>query len=113
MSEILLLAVAQGSAPPGGVGGILNGIAPMLIILGIFYFLIMRPQMKRQKAHQAMLSHLKKGDEVITNGGLVGKVVLVETGVLTLEIADRVKVKVMRNQIAGLRGQAEAAPAKA
>ncbi|MFN3198111.1 MAG: preprotein translocase subunit YajC [Bradymonadia bacterium] len=107
MSELILLAVGQ-SQGAGGPAGLIGGLAPMLIIIGIFYFLVMRPQMKRQREHQDTLSKLKKGDEVITNGGLLAKVVLAEDQILTLEIADRVRVKALRSQIAGLQKSASA-----
>lgn len=103
MSEHILLAVGQTQGAPGGPASLLGGIAPMLIIIAIFYFLVMRPQMKRQREHQAALSKLKKGDEVITNGGLLAKVVAAEDQILTLEIADRVRVRALRSQIAGLQ----------
>lgn len=106
MSELILLAVGQ--AQGGGPAGLIGGLAPMLIIIGIFYFLVMRPQMKRQREHQDLLSRLKKGDEVITNGGLLGKVVSADDAVLTIEIADRVRVKALRSQIAGLQKTPEA-----
>jgi preprotein translocase subunit YajC len=103
VNDWILLAVGQTEgAPPGGPGGMLGGILPMLIIFAVFYFLIIRPQAKRQKEHRGMLEQLKKGDRVVTNGGLIGTVWSLDDKELTLEIAEKVKVKVLRSQVAAL-----------
>ena len=74
----------------------------MLMIFGIFYFIMIRPQVKKQKAHQAMLSKLGKGDEVITRGGVIGKITGVsDDGVLVLELQEKVRVRVPRAYIEG------------
>ena len=74
----------------------------MLVIFGIFYFLMIRPQVKKQKEHQAMLSKLGKGDEVITRGGVIGKITGVsDDGVLVLELQEKVRVRVPRAYIEG------------
>lgn len=108
MNEWILFAVgqAEGNGPPPG-GGFLGGLLPMLIIFLVFYFLIIRPQSKRQREHRKMLEQLKKGDRVVTNGGLVGTVWALDDKFLTLEIADKVKVKVLRSQVAGLMRDVE------
>ncbi len=85
---------------------------PLLLMFAVFYFLLIRPQQKRQREHQEMLSRLKKGDRVVTNGGLVGTVVALTDTEITLEIADRVKVRVVRAQ-ANLYQQADGADAAA
>lgn len=103
VTELLLFAVSQadgGAQPPPG-GGFFGAVMPIILIFGVFYFLIIRPQQKRQGEHAKMLDTLKAGDEVVTNGGLVGKVVKTEERLLTIEIADKVKVRVLRGQIAG------------
>lgn len=74
----------------------------MLMIFGIFYFIMIRPQVKRQKEHQAMLSKLGKGDEVITRGGVIGKITGVsDDGVLVLELQEKVRVRVPRAYVEG------------
>ena len=74
----------------------------MLMIFGIFYFIMIRPQVKKQKEHQAMLSKLGKGDEVITRGGVIGKITGVsDDGVLVLELQEKVRVRVPRAYIEG------------
>ena len=74
----------------------------MFLIFGIFYFLLIRPQVKKQKEHQAMLGKLGKGDEVITRGGLIGKITGVsDDGVLVLELQEKVRVRVPRAYVEG------------
>ena len=75
----------------------------MLVIFGAFYFLLIRPQQKRQKEHQTMLDAIKRGDNIVTNGGLIGKVTGVTDENLTVEIAQDVKVKVLRSAIASIK----------
>lgn len=107
------VAYAQQGGAPGGIGGLLGPLVPILLLFAIFYFLLIRPQQKRVREHQQMLQSLKKDDFVLTNGGLLGKVVGLTDQFATLEIADRVRVKVARNAIAriiedptkGLQGQ--------
>ena len=93
------MAQAAGGAPAGGQFGF---IGMMLLMFVIFYFLLIRPQQKKQKEHQAMLSKIAAGDEVVTAGGILGKVVEVGDNFLTLEIADNVRIKVQRFQVTSL-----------
>ncbi len=100
-----MIDVAYAMAPPSGGGGAENSLIaflPMILIFGVFYFLMIRPQQKKAKEHKALLDNLKKGDAVITQGGLYGKVTSVSDAFLILEIADKVRVKVSRGHIAGL-----------
>lgn len=87
---------------------LLGLLTPWILILVIFYFILWRPAQKKQKEHQAMLSALKKGDKVITNGGLFGKVTKVDDSVVVLEVSDNTKIRVSRRAIAGFEGEAEA-----
>jgi preprotein translocase subunit YajC len=82
-------------------------MAPMLLIFVIFYFLLVMPMRKRQKALQQTIESLKKGDKVLTTGGLYGEVVSVEPASLVLKIADNVKVRVARSAIAGLEAETD------
>src|SRR3954451_13791208 len=90
------------TAPPGGAGGtigMLFGLAPWLLIFVIFYFLMIRPQQRRVKEHQASIAAVKKGDEVITGGGIRGKVTKVGDDEAEVEIANGVKVRVVKSTI--------------
>ncbi len=82
--------------------GAMQPILMMLVMFAIFYFILIRPQVKKQKEHQAMLSRLGKGDEVITRGGLIGKITGVsDDGILVLELQEKVRVRVPRAYIEG------------
>jgi preprotein translocase subunit YajC len=100
----LLVSDAYAQTPGGGLGG--GGVAPNIIILvvfiGVFYFLLIRPQQKKMKDQQAMLSRLASGDEVVTSGGILGRITDVNDTFITLEIADGVRIKVQKNQISQL-----------
>ncbi|HET9622045.1 MAG TPA: preprotein translocase subunit YajC [Kofleriaceae bacterium] len=80
----------------------LSSVAPLLVMFGIFYIILIRPQVKKQKEHQAMLGKLGKGDEVITRGGVIGKITGVsDDGVLVLELQEKVRVRVPRAYVEG------------
>ncbi len=91
-------AHAQDAAQPGG----LMSFLPLIIIFVIFYFLLIRPQMKRAKEHKKMVSELKNGDEVVTSGGVLGRIVEAGEQFLTLEVADGVNLKIQRNTVAAV-----------
>jgi preprotein translocase subunit YajC len=94
-------AMAQGApAAPAGSGA--TPLIMMAVFVVIFYFLLIRPQQKKQKEHQAMLAKITVGDEVVTAGGILGKVIEVGDNFLTLEIADNVRIKVQRFQVTSL-----------
>lgn len=90
---------AQGGQAPQG-GGML-GLLPLVIIFVIFYFLVMRPQKKQRDKHKVFLQNLKKGDDVLSSNGMVGKIISVGERFVTLEIAKEVEVKVLKTYIAG------------
>jgi preprotein translocase subunit YajC len=87
-------AQGGGGAPPA-----LVSFMPLLLVFAVFYFLLIRPQQQKAKEHRTMLGNLKKNDEVITSGGLYGKVVALTEKVVTLEIAQNIRVRVSRPQI--------------
>jgi preprotein translocase subunit YajC len=89
--------MAQPGSPPA-----LVSFAPLLLIFGVFYFLLIRPQQQKAKEQRAMLANLKRNDEVITAGGIYGKIVALNDKVITLEIAPNVRVRVDRPQIASI-----------
>ena len=99
-------------APPGGGGGPVPGpmgcgggteqIGFLLLMFAVLYFLMIRPQQKRAKQHDAMMSALKKGDIVRTNGGVRGEITALDERDVTIEVAERTRIKVLRSHIAGL-----------
>ena len=78
------------------------GFLPLIVIFILFYFLLIRPQMKRAKDHRKMVETLSKNDEVVTSGGLLGKIVDVEESFITVEIAEGVRVKVQKTAVTSL-----------
>jgi preprotein translocase subunit YajC len=98
LSSLLIAAQAPaaGAAQPSG----LMQLMPLGIIVIIFYFLLIRPQQKQAKQHQAFLKSVKKGDEVVTNSGIIGKVHTVASNIVTLEVARDVRVRVLIHQVA-------------
>lgn len=90
-----------GGAPPGG--GMMGALLPLLLMFLVFYILLIRPQQKRAKQHREFLNSLKKGDEVVTSGGILGRVTGITENVVTLEVADKVRIKVQRGNISGAK----------
>ena len=97
------LAYEMGATPGGGGGGSsFMSFLPIILIFIVFYFLLIRPQQKRSKDHRALLSNLKEGDQVMTSGGIYGRITGIRDDKITLEISDKVRVKVSRGHIAGV-----------
>lgn len=96
------MAEAAPTAAGGAQAGLLEAIFPFIILFIVFYFLLIRPQSKRAKEHKKMVSALSKGDEVLTQGGIYGKVLEVGETHLELELADNLQVKVQRGAVASL-----------
>ena len=101
--DFLAYAMGTGGTETTGAPRGLFGsfVIPMLFIFAIFYFLFIRPQQKQQKQHREMLLALKKGDRVITSGGLHGEISGIKDDLITMEIAPKIRVRVSRNSIAG------------
>lgn len=101
-------AYAQ-SAAPGGESGLLS-ILPLVLIFVVFYFLLIRPQQKKMKSHRAMVDALRRGDRVVTGGGILGLVTkVVNDAEVQIEIADNVRVKVLRHTIQEVLSKTEPA----
>jgi preprotein translocase subunit YajC len=94
-------ALGQGGAAGGGSGGFASFI-PLILMFVIFYFLLIRPQQKKTKEHRQMIDNLKTGDRIITSGGLHGRITGVSENALTVEIAEKVRVKVNRASVSAL-----------
>jgi preprotein translocase subunit YajC len=98
MNSLIPDAMAQAAGPaPAGAGAM--PFIMMAVFVVIFYFLLIRPPQKKQKEHQAMLGKLAAGDEVVTAGGILGRIIEVGEQFLTIEIADNVRIKVQRFQV--------------
>jgi len=95
------MADAAGTAAQQGQQGLLSFL-PLIVIFALFYFMLIRPQTKRAKEHKNMVAALQKGDEIVTNGGVLGRITDVGENFITLEIADNVQIKLQRNAIASL-----------
>jgi preprotein translocase subunit YajC len=101
MNSLIPDAMAQAAGGAATAGG-LTPFIMMAVFVVIFYFLLIRPQQKKQKEHQAMLGKLAAGDEIVTAGGILGRIIEVGDNFITLEIADNVRIKVQRFQVTSL-----------
>ena len=101
-SILMTMVQAAPAGQPGGTAGLLLGIAPWLLIFVIFYVLMIRPQQRRVKEHQAAIAAVKKGDEVITGGGIRGRVTKVSDDEAEVEIASGVRVRVVKSTLTGV-----------
>ncbi|MDJ0921237.1 MAG: preprotein translocase subunit YajC [Henriciella sp.] len=116
LSFIALIALATtpsalASAPAGPAGGILGQLIFFVPLILIFYFLLIRPQSQRQKRHREMIEAIKKGDTVVTAGGLIGKVTKVAESEVTVELADGVRVRSVKAMLADVRDKNAPVPA--
>ena len=98
----LAYALGSGGGGAGGQGGGFSAFVPLILMFAIFYFLLIRPQQKKAKMHKALLTSLKKGDRVVSSGGLHGLVTGLTEETITMEIAPKVRVKVSRGSISGV-----------
>ena len=102
MSFFISDAHAEAAAAAPSAGADLLGFIPLLVIFIIFYFLLIRPQVKRAKEHKKLTESISKGDEVVTSGGILGKVIGVDDNFVRLEIADGVQITVQRHAVLSL-----------
>ncbi|MFN3687420.1 preprotein translocase subunit YajC [Salinarimonas sp.] len=108
----MIITPAYAQAAGGGGGDIFLQLLPFILIFVIMWFLIIRPQQKRVKAHQEMVKALRRGDQIVTSGGLVGKISkVIDDAEIEVEVADGVRVRVIRGMVAEVRTKGE--PAKA
>ena len=111
MIGVAFAMAGKGGAAGGGMGS-MGALVPLILMFVIFYFLLIRPQQKQAKKHKETLASLKKGDYVLTTGGIYGRIFAINGPVITLEIADKVRVKLAKGQVARLATQEEAQPPK-
>jgi preprotein translocase subunit YajC len=113
ISMFITEALAQSTATPTDAGGLIGMILPLVMMMAVFWFLLIRPQQKKMKDYQAMIAAVAKGDTIVTNGGLIGKVVkVVDDQELLVEVGENVKVRVLRGGIAELRNKTVSAETK-
>ncbi|MFN2437253.1 MAG: preprotein translocase subunit YajC [Desulfotignum sp.] len=102
-------ALGQSGQAAEGAGGGLTAFIPIILMFVIFYFLLIRPQQKKAKEHREMISNLKKGNRIVTSGGIYGTITTIDDTTLGLEIADKVKIKVSRGNVAAVVSEPETA----
>lgn len=103
-------AHAMGAQPAGGDGNLLQSLMPFVLIFAVFYFLLIRPQQKKAKEHKSMLEGLKKGDAVITAGGMLGRIVDIQDDVMLVDLGET-KVRMPRQYLTAAPERKQAAPA--
>mgnify|MGYP001291831188 CR=1 FL=1 len=107
-AAVLAMAAPQNGAAGQQQGSWFSTLIPLVVIFAIFYFLMIRPQQKQQKKHREMLGALKRGDKVVTRGGVIGTIHGITDNVITLEVAENVRMKFSRDAVAGVQeSQAE------
>ena len=102
---------ASAAAAPDGMTAFILNVAPLILIFGVFWFLVFRPQQKRAKTHAAKLAAVKRGDQVVTGGGLVGKATKVDDEFVEVEIAPNVRVKAVKLTLSDVTAPGSAKPA--
>jgi preprotein translocase subunit YajC len=100
-TQIATLLLGPGDGAAAGAPGFLMQFGPILLMFGVIYLLLMRPASKQRKEHQALLSALKKDDEIVTQSGMYGRIMVLDEKVATLEISPKVQIKILRDRIAG------------
>ena len=95
------MAYAQAAAGAPEAGSMMSFVVPMIFMVVIFYFLLIRPQQKKAKEHKALLDNLKRGDRIITSGGIIGSIINIDDQLVSVEIADKVRIEMARPYIAG------------
>ena len=103
-----MIDAVYAKAAPSAFDALNSLIVPTVLIIGIMYFLMIRPQQRRLKEHQAMIAAIRRGDTVVTSGGIIGKVTKADDNELQVEIADGVRIKLVRGTVSEVRTQREA-----
>jgi preprotein translocase subunit YajC len=93
-------AYAMGSQGASGQGGQIMAFLPLILLFAVFYFLLIRPQQKRAKTHKQFIENLKKGDRVVTSGGMYGTITGVTDDSVTIEVAEKVRIRILKSAIA-------------
>ncbi len=107
MSPLAVCAITQAAAPEPSGPGFVNVMVPMLLLFGIFYFMAIRPQHRREKERQAMIQNIKTGDRIVFAGGLLGTVVNVKEQTFVVKVADNVKMEIVRGAVSKVLSKGE------
>jgi len=99
---LISTAFAMGASGQGGQAGGIAGFLPIIILFAIFYFLLIRPQQKKAKEHREMIANLKKGARIVSSGGIYGTIQSIDDTTIGLEIAEKVKIKISRGNVAAV-----------
>jgi len=99
MNVLISNAYAQTAAAAGPLGGLMEFL-PIILMFGVLYFLMIRPQMKKAKEHKALIAALAKGDEVVTQGGIAGRIAKVGDDFVAVEVAEKVEIQVQKSAVA-------------
>jgi len=111
--SVVALALQQQGGSGGAAGALGSPLIMMVLMIGVIYLMMIRPQQKKAREHQEWLKSLKKGDEVVTNGGMVGRISGMSDTIVTLEVSEKVRIRVLRTSIQGKPPEAKkAAPAE-
>jgi len=102
---VYAMGAPPGGSAPGGAAGGFASLVPLILMFVIFYFLLIRPQQKKAKEHREMVNSLRKGDRIMTSGGILGQIVALDEETISMEIADKVRIKVGRGYVASLMNQ--------
>src|ERR687892_414703 len=104
----MFISPAYAQSAPGGMGELVNLLVPMLMVFVIFYFFMIRPQQQRMKEHRAKIDAIRRGDTVVTSGGIIGKVTKVkDDGEIEVEIAENTRIRVIKSTVAEVRARGE------
>lgn len=110
-TTLALAQAAPASAGASGMSGIFNAVVPLILMFAVFYFLLIRPQQQQMKRHRAKIAAVKKGDQVVTGGGLVGKILKVDETYVEVELAQGVKVRAVKGTLSDVVDPVTAKPA--
>ena len=111
--QVLLTQAEGGGAPPApGLIENMGIMLPFVLMFGVVYLLVWRPASKQRREHADLLTRLKKDDEVVTNSGILGRVVSIDEKIAVIEVADKVKIRILRDRIAGMAASQQQASGK-
>lgn len=103
----MFITEAFAQAPGSGMDSIFGMILPLVLIMGVFWFLLIRPQQKRVREHQELIKNVRRGDQIVTSGGIVGKIAKVDDNEVQVEVAENIRMRIIKSAIAEVRTKGE------